>query len=43
MIRESLLELDGQYAGTRLFSINAGGSCGRFKLITKLESGLTSY
>ena len=36
--RESLLEFDGQYAGTRLFSITAGGSCGRLKLADKSTS-----
>jgi hypothetical protein len=36
-MRESLFELDGQYAGARLFSITAGGSCGRLKLADKSE------
>ena len=32
VIKKSLLELDGQYAGTRLDSMMAGGSCGSLRL-----------
>jgi hypothetical protein len=30
--KESLLELEGQYAGTRMNSMMAGGSCGNLRL-----------